>query len=294
VIKGNGAAVDPGLRQDTPEVVLSATRGGAPLLRTQGQARFELHGVWSEIGDDGRVHVELSRSGAVRVEGFAALSSGQFRLRREVAVVPNHVFLEKEAIVHVADATGDEANVSYTVSYEAMKSLVAHVRCADLGYEPVEKKYDERDGGTTGHVSTLRLFDAPKGTARFDTGVGLIFVREGERKDGFVHIEGHRHRVRFAGWSPVDLVEHEAQGSGYGAGGQGSSSGATQGRGTKTKRPTDLLVRAGTADPVKVGDLPAGARVTVRAEGSALVEATLPDVVAVDGATLLVRASDLD
>jgi hypothetical protein len=294
VLEGDGEPLDEILYHEPPPLTVSATRTGAPLVVTQGQARYELHGRWTDIGSDGRARVELTRPGTLRLTGYADLAAVRFRLRKEAVVVPGHVFLQKNALVRVVSASSGQADVVSERRFEPPRTLASRLRCSDLGYEPIDRAYDEPNDDATASVATVRLFDRPGGELRFEANVGLMFVRELEQRDGFVRIEGQRYRVRIAGWTPRELVDHEPRGSGFAGGSRHGSSSHRRGREARVANPTPLSVRAGAAPPAEIGELEAGAKVTVTGEGAELVAIDLADIAATDGGTLLVRASDLD
>ena len=296
-IEGDGEPLDSLFFHRAPELTISATRGGPALVRTQGEARYALRGRWTELappGGDGRAHLELSKPAVFRISGYADLAAVRFRLRREAAVVPEHVFLQVDSLVRVVGAEERDVSVVYEGPFETPKELSARVHCEDLGYEAVTGKYVDVPEGATDSVSQVRLYDAPHGALRFEGDVGLIFVRTLEERDGFARIDGARHRVHITGWTPRELVDHTPRGSGYGAGGRSASTSHGRGRVGRITHATPLLARLSGNAPRPLGELSAGASVIVFGDPGELVTIALDDVIAMDGAVLLARAEDIE
>jgi hypothetical protein len=296
-IEGDGEPVDTILFHQMPALTLSATRQGPPLLRTQGDARHHLPGRWSEITPhDGRARLELTRSSAFRITGYSDLSAVRFRLRRDVAVVPDHVFLQAEALVRIVGGKEHEIDISSDVPFSAPKELRARVKCEDLGYERVRSKYEDAPQDAVASITELSLFDAPRGRVVFEGNVGLMWVIEHERRDDFVWIEGARHRVRLTGWVPRAQVDRTPRGGGSGAGGRSFSSRRGSGKKGRIARETPLFARRPGEAPAIMGELLAGSSVLVGTEASSLVVVEIDggEIVAEDGAEMIVRASDVE
>lgn len=292
VIEGAGEPSDLYSR-DVPPLTIAATRSGPPLIATQGKAREELEARWSELAQDGRAHVVFTRPGNLRVSGYADLASVQFRLRNETPVVPGHVFLQKDTIVHVTNTIAATADVLANIQFDAPTSLKTQVNCNELAYDAITKPYGEPNDDPSGNIDVIKLYDQPNGKVVFEGKVGLMFIHEHETKDGFVRIEGARYRVRIDGYTPVALVDHEHRGSGYAGSSRHGGSRGRLGRAAHTTKTTPLLVRVGSDAPIPIGELPAGAPVKVFAEGT-LATIDLADFVPVDGAVMLVNGADLD
>lgn len=300
IIEGSGEPLDTIIFHTPPDLALSATRGGPPLLRTQGDFRHKLHGRWTDFGapgGDGRAHLDLEKQGVYRISGFADVAAVRFRLKNEVAVVADHVFLEADALVRVTGVERAQATVAGDVPFDSPHELATRIGCRDLGYEAVTSKYVDALEGARAHVGKVRLLDAPGGSTRFEADVGLLYVRVLEERDGFSRIEGARHRVRMVGWTPSELVDHAPRGSGYGSGSRSYGMSRPKGRAARVSRATPLLARAAAAPdgPVTMGQLAADAGVVVLAEDAELATISLADgaVTTVGNVVLQVRLADL-
>lgn len=301
-IEGSGEPEDSVTFVPMRDLVLAVERQGAPIVKVDPRARRGLHMRFDEIAPekgDGRLRIAVWKEGAARIGGYARLDATRFRVAHELAVVPDHVWLEPNTVVYLRGMRGPRLVVVADGPYAQPRELVATAACRDIDFEPLPELFSDRFAhrSTNGYITRLELYDRPGGKVVFAHETGLVFVESDRTSGDFVHVTGARNGVRYDGWTPASLVSRDARGSGGPSGGRSyaRTSGLVRAK-ARTTRETRLLVRGAPGEtPKAIGTVEPGVVVGVTPEAGVLSVVTLPDAVfsPVPPAELLVESADL-
>jgi hypothetical protein len=229
VVYGRGTGLEGSCSRRLTEVV-SARAGGRPLARFQAEDIDVAWGIYRGRGR-GWVHAE---DGVLVLDGFADLAKEVFALRREVAVVEDHVWLKQSIPVHPMGADRDGIAVRVDDSFEGLAALAPHVPCESIVFDPPPDTSPAAAAttappleSTTPRFGWLSLHEGPGGkrltTVRTAEQQLPLLLDVVERRDGWTRVRFETDYARFDAWSPTSQVDSEV-GSLRGFGASGCSS----------------------------------------------------------------------
>lgn len=216
VVYGRGTGLGDSCERRLTQVV-TARAGGSSL------ARFEADGVdvaWGIYAGRGRgwVHVE---DDTFVLDGFADLAKELFALRREVAVVDEHVWLKQGIVIHPLGADRHGVAVAVDDSLKGLATVDPHVPCEAILFDPPprpEPAVSPAPEKETEHVfprsRTLSLHAEPRG--RLLTTLSTreeqlpLLLQVLERRSGWTRVAFETEVARFDAWSPTSQLDAEA------------------------------------------------------------------------------------
>lgn len=215
VVYGRGTGLEGSCSRRLTEVA-STRAGGRPLARFLAE---DIDVAWGIFRGRGRgwVHAE---DGVLVLDGFADLAKEVFALRREVAVVEDHVWLKQSIPVHPMGADRDGIAVQVDDSIEGLAAIMPRVPCESIVFDPPPETSpvaaaptDPPLESTTPRFGWLSLHEAPGGkrltTLRTAEQQLPLLLDVVERRDGWTRVKFETDHARFDAWSPTSQVDSE-------------------------------------------------------------------------------------
>ncbi len=200
--------------------VASARHGGAALARVRVS---DVDLAWGFFDKPGRAWVHAA-DGGLTVEGFVDASSVAFTLRREVEIVPDHVWLKSGIPVFARGVDAEGVTVTVADAIAGVSDIPAKVPCDTLLFDPPDPPPPVDPAAapppvletTSPRWLTLPLFAGPGGarvaTLRGATEPPPVLLEIAEKRDAWLRVRFDTGRARFDVWARARDVGAETGG----------------------------------------------------------------------------------
>jgi len=144
----------------------------------------------------GRAKLHTSSGGPnLRIEGWVAPTAVPMFTKRDVAVVPGHIWIAKGQRVELQKSSPNKLFVSLSIAGSRKQKVKASDSCGAFALAPVPSPAQEVEGRARGYMmkrSDIELYDRPGGDVVFSLqmieGAGLLFWST-KSKSGYVNVK---------------------------------------------------------------------------------------------------------